>query len=713
MAILSKIRERSIFLIVIIALALFSFVIGDVFTRGGFGGNTNSVGEINNENISTQEFAALVEQQRNVSQGGNSQLQSVNTAWNNLVRQKVYESQLEKSGIVVGEKDVWEEIKRQPFVQNNPQFKNQAGLFDEDKLKEYIASLKDAKDDDEQSRAAWLSWRDYEDNLKASLEIQAYNSLVSSGINPTFPQAEEYYTNQNTKLNIEYVYVPYTAVKDTEVTVTDDEIKQYVKNHPKQFKSEATRDLSYVKFDLQPTAEDEAAIRAELKELINDREEYSNAAKGNVIVKGLKNTDDVTDFFRMHSSDLPLDDRFYTKNTVNKAIADTIFKMNIGDVYGPYKDAGYFKLTKLVDVKQLPDSVKARHILIGFAGSAMNDPSITLPEAEAKKQADSLLNVVKNEPAKFETIAKDLSDDQMSAVKGGELDWFTYNTMVPEFRDFTFENKPGTFGVVKSQFGYHIIEVLEQKNEQKQVKLATFAREINASDETENEIYQKAELFAAELNDGKDLETLAKEHNLQVQPMVGLKPMDERVSTLGNQRQIVTWAFNKVTDVNDIKRFDVDNGYAVVKLTGKKPKGLNIGNQKSAIRSKLLNEKKTALIKEKMRGKDLKAIANEFNSTVQTSNAVSPASPALPNIGRAEQFIGTIVVLDEDKQYTGIPGKNGVFAVNILKKELPPKTENYAGTLTTLKNNYRSKNSKLFETLKEFAEIEDNRATFY
>lgn len=268
-------------------------------------------------------------------------------------------------------------------------------------------------------------------------------------------------------------------------------------------------------------------------------------------------------------------------------------------------------------------------------------------------------------------------------------------------------------GVVKTQFGYHVIEVVEQKNRQKQVKLATFAREITASEETENAVYQKAELFASELNDGKDFETLAKEQNVNVQPVVGLKPMDERVSTLGNQRQIVTWAFNRDTDVNDIRRFDVDNGYAVVKLTGKKPKGLNIGNQKAAIKAKLLNEKKTALIKEKMKGKDLKTIADDYNTTVQTSNAVSLASPALPNIGRAEQFIGTIAVLDEGKQYTGIPGKNGVFAVNILKKELPPKTENYAGALTALKNNYRSKSGQLYETLKDFAEIEDNRATFY
>ena len=87
MAILGKIRERSLFLIIVIALALFSFVIGDVFTRGGMGGNKNSVGEINSENISIEEFSQLVEQERARTGTRGSQLQSVNAAWDNLVRE--------------------------------------------------------------------------------------------------------------------------------------------------------------------------------------------------------------------------------------------------------------------------------------------------------------------------------------------------------------------------------------------------------------------------------------------------------------------------------------------------------------------------------------------------------------------------------------------------------------------------------------------------
>ncbi|MDY7394779.1 peptidylprolyl isomerase [Aureibaculum sp. 2210JD6-5] len=712
MAILSKIRERSLFLIIIIALALFSFVIGDVFTRGGFGGQSNSIGEINGENISREEFAQMVEQQKAMSGGRGSNMQYVNMAWENLVREKVYKHQLEKSGVTVGEKDVWDEILKQPFVQNGPQFKNEAGLFDEDKFKEYIATLQDAKDDSEQDRQAWLSWLDYERNIKNNLELRTYNNLVSSGLGATFKEGERHYMADNTKLDLEYVYVPYTYIADSLVTLTDGEIEQYVKDHPNDYKAEASRDISFVKFDIKASPEDEAAIKAEVEKIINDREEYSSAAKGNVNVKGLSSAENIEDFFRNNPSDLPLDNNFYTKDKLSPIIKDTVFKLNVGDVYGPYKEGNYFKVTKLVAVKQMPDSVKARHILIPFLG-ATNDPSITQTEAQAKATADSLLTVVKKDKSQFADLAKKLSSDKVSGAKGGDLDWFVYQTMVPEFRDFTFENKTGDMGVVKSQFGFHIIDIQEQKNLQKNVKLATFAREIVASDETESAAYQKAETFASEITDEKDIEELAKEQGLTVQPAVGLKAMDERVSNLNNQRQIITWAFDPETEVNNIKRFDVDGGYVVAKLTAKHKKGLNIGAAKATLRTKLLNEKKADKIKEQMKGDNLQDIAKSFNTNVQSSKAVSLGSPTLPGIGRAEEIVSTLVVLKENVLYTDIDTKNGVFAAKITKKDSPQPLENYASSITAVKNANKAKGAKVYSALKKFADIEDNRATFY
>lgn len=712
MAILSKIRERTVFLIVIIALALFSFVIGDIFSRGSFGGPSNSIGEINGENVSREEFAQMVEQQNAMSGGRASNMQNVNGAWDNLVRQRVYKAQLKKSGVTVGEKDVWDEILKQSWVKDGPQFKNEVGLFDEEKFKEHIATLNDAKEDSEQDRQAWLSWLEYEINIKNNLELRTYNNLVSAGLGATIKEGERHYITNNTKLDLEYVYVPLTYIADSAVTVTDNEIELYVKNHPNDYKAEASRDISFVKFNIKASPEDEAAIRAEVAKVIDDREEFSTAAKANVSIKGLANTEDVDDFFRANPSDIPVDNNFFTKNMISPILKDTIFKLEVGNVYGVYKENNHFKVTKLVAVKQMPDSVRARHILIPFLG-ATNDPSITQTEAQAKVTADSLLTVVKGNKSQFAEIAKTLSADTGSGAKGGDLDWFVYQSMVPEFRDFTFENKVGDMGVVKTQFGFHIIDIQEQRNIQKNVKLATFAREITASDETESAIYLEAETMASELMDGEDMEELAKKNGLTIQPAVGIGPMDESVSNLNNQRQMVTWAFDKESKLNEIKRFDVDGGYVVAELTALHEKGVHAGTQKAAIRTKLLNEKKSNLIKEKMKGDDLKSIASLFNTNVQTSRAVSLGSPTLPGVGRAEDFVSTMVVLKENVLYKNIDTKNGVFAAKITKKDSPKPLENYASSVSAVKNANKAKSSKVYNVLKKSADIEDNRAAFY
>ena len=718
MAILSKIRNHSIFLIIIIGLALFSFVLSGIFKPNGsiFGGNVNSVGEINGENIGREEFAQLVEQIRARSGNRASMIQSVNAAWDNLVRDKIYQSQLQKSGIVVGEKDVWDEIVNQLASQGNPQFMNEAGMFDPEKFKDYIASLKDNQDAGEQDKLAWLSWLNYERSVKSNMEIQTYNNLINAGLNATLKEGERYYTNANTKLNIDYVFVPYNSIPDSLVTVSDDEIKDYVKQHPDEYKAEPSIDISFVKFDIKATPDDEAAIEKQLAGLINNKEEYSTAAKSTITVEGLASTKNIEDFFRENSSDTPLDNEYHFKKDLNKDVADTIFKMDIGQVYGPYKDGDYFKITRLMDVKQMPDSVKSRHIIVPFAGAVRSNSTKT--KEEAKKTIDSIFDILKNNKSKFAQIADEINVDGTKG-KGGDIGWVNNNMAFSSqfdrnFADYIFYHKIGDIGIVESAFGYHIIDIENQKNSQKAVKLATFTRKITASEETENTIYQKAETFASELSNGKDITDLAKESGLTVQPVVGLKAMDERVSTLGDQRPIVTWGFENATKENDIKRFDVQNGYAVVQLTGKRKKGLSIGSSKTAIRATLANEKKAKLIEQKMKaGNTLEEIAKNFDLKVASSKAVSISSPVLPGVGRSDDLITTIVDLPVNKLYRDIETRTGVFAVKILEKKVPEPLENYSGSMNVIHKNLVSKSRRSYETLKNLADIVDNRSAFY
>ena len=532
MAVLSKIRERSLFLILIIAMALFAFVLSGLFDGNLFNKNVSNIGEVNGEPITREEFGQQVEFYRNRSNGRATNSQNVNNAWNELIRQKIYQTQLEKSGIVVGEKDVWDAMVAQISAQNSPQFMNEVGMFDQEKLKEYIATLKDNSEEDEAGAAAWISWLNYEKSIKDNLEQNTYNYLVRSGLGATLKEGERYYYYQNTSVDVDYVFVPFKSIQDSLISVTEDEMKDYIKEHKKEFMVPESRDIQYVQFKVEATEEDEAAIANELTLMLNDREEYSNAAKANVTLTGFINSTDIGQFNIDNDSDTPFDGTFYNKLQLPKIIAYSLFDKNVGEVYGPYKDNGFYKLSKITEVKQMPDSVKASHILIPYIGSGTADATVTDTEEQAKKIADSVLAVVRKDKSKFAELARELSSDKVSGAKGGDLDWFIYTTMIPEFRDYSFDNQIGDMGVVKSQFGFHVIRIDDQKNRQNTIQVGTFSKKIDPSEKTENAVFEKAETFASELTEGKNINDLAKHYNLLVRPVLNLEVFDDNIAQL-------------------------------------------------------------------------------------------------------------------------------------------------------------------------------------
>ncbi len=711
MAVLSKIRERSLFLIIIIALALFSFVLSGLFDGNLFNKNKTNIGEVNGEPINREEFAQQVESYRTRSNGRSSNMQNVKNAWDNLVSEKLYKTQLEKSGIVVGEKDIWDAIVQQVSQYNNPQFLNEIGTFDQEKLKEYIATLQDNAEESEQSKAEWLNWLNFEKNIKTNLERTNYNSLINAGLGSTLNEGKNNYYFQNTNVNLDYVYVPFTSISDSLITVSKDEIKTYVKSHAKDFKVDESRDIEYVMFDIKATPEDEKEIETKMAQLINDREEYSNAAKSKVNLIGFKNANNIKEFFSDYGSDSPYDENYHTKNSISKILSENLLDKEIHEVYGPYKENGFYKLSKIVNVKQMPDSVKASHILIPFIGTSTADPTVTKTEAQAKIYADSILTVVKANKSKFETLAKEISVDKGSGAKGGDLGWFTYTRMIPEFRDYVFENKVGDIAVVKSQFGFHIIKIDGQKNHQKNVQIATFSHKILPSEKTENDVFEKAETFASDVSSGKDFAETGKEKNYVVRPVQYIEAIDDNIAQLGSQRPIVRWAFEEGTNEGDIKRFDIDNGYAVIKLSKKNKAELAIRGKN--VRQIILNEKKTALIKERSSGDTLDEIAKQNNTSVRSAKAVSSSSPVFAGQGRFPEIAGVVTSLEENQLTKNIKGRSGVLFAKVTKKNLPADIKNYSSNKKNIERTLQNRNVQIYNAIKENAEIEDNRAYFY
>ncbi|WP_372792520.1 peptidylprolyl isomerase [Lutibacter sp.] len=716
MAILSKIRDRSMFLILIVGLALFAFVLDPSSIQQFFSSSkVNSVGQINGEDIDRDEFAKQVEAYKTQSGGRATQMQAVNAVWNSMVSEKVFQNQLEKAGIVVGEKDIWDAMVALPEIQNSPLFKNEINLFDEEKLKEYIANMKD--DAETGNKQAWTNWLATEKSIKQNIERQAYSSLVSIGLGASLEEGKRDYMFDNTKMDAKYVFVPYSSIPDSIALVSKEEIQKFVEENPKRFKPEATRSLQYVKFDILPSATDDAEAKKEIENLINDVEESKFSLK----IIGLKNATDYDEFFTEHKSDLAIDNGYKFKNQLPATVSDAIFEASVGDVVGAYKDNGYYKISKIVETLQLPDSVKSSHIIVPYIGTTRSTSTKT--KEEAKKIIDSIYALVKNDKTKFTEIADAVNSDGTKG-KGGDIGWIRKDQAFSpgfdkDFADFIYKNNAGSVNIVETAFGFHIIRIDEQTAPEKAVKLVTFARLIEASEETENIIFEQAETLASNLAGQKNLEDLAKESNYTIQSAVNLKALAESIPGLSNQRQIVQWAFNQERELNDSKRFDIDvngkRGYAVVLLNGKTEKdGIVLSSDiLLSVRPELINKKKAALIKAKMNGGTLEEIANNTNSTVRTTSSVTLASPLLSGVGNEPVIVGAISTLELDKISDKIEGEKGVFVVMVTKREASVELENYETFRNKIATKLKGRSYQLYQVLQDASDVIDNRSKFY
>jgi hypothetical protein len=586
---------------------------------------------------------------------------------------------------------------------NNPDFQNEAGLFDEAKLSEYIQNLKT------NSEVAYQQWVDYEKTLANNALQQNYMNMVKAGMIGTLAEGKLAYHLEGDKVDLRFVQIPYSSIPDSTITVSKGDIAKYVEAHKEQYEVEASRDIQFVEFKEVASAEDEAEIEKVVASFKEGKVEYNNGRTDTI--KPFSQVKDHTNYINfVAGSDIKFDNRYIKKNQLPTTFADSIYNLNVGEVFGPYKDNGYFKLSKVVADIQMPDSVKARHILIPFVGSRSATDSTTQTEAQAKATADSLMRIVKADTTKFKGLL-DFSADKVSNENDGILDWYTYNAMVPEFRDYTFENQTGDIGVVKSAFGFHVIEILGQKNKQRVIKVGTIARKIEPSEETVNAVFRDASNFEIALEKG-DFQTLAEENEYVVRPVNTIKELDENIPGLGSQRAMVRWAFEDETEVGDYKRFNVPGGYAIVQLVAKNKAGL-MNTEEASITAlpAIRKEKKAAQIKSRITATTVEDVAKAENLAARTSLALTMKNPTLSGVGKEPLVIGTAFGMEQDETSGLIEGETGIFMIKVVKKELAVEMDNYQGFANQVQTaKVNAVNTKLYNALKEAAEIEDNRA---
>ena len=707
MAILNSIRKRGVFLIIIIALALFSFILADVIRNGGFSSEKSltTVATINGETLTRDIFMKQVElTQRNLGENGTT-AQAMNMVWDRELRNVLQQQQYDALGLTAQKQQLEESLRM--GLASNPTFQDADGVFSALKVQEYIANVKAT------NPTAYQQWLDYENNLKSGALQTTYYNMIKAGMRSTLSEGEQEYHYQNDKINMQYVYVPFTSIPDTDVSVTDSEIEAYIKKNAADYEQTPQVDVQFVSFSEAPSDEDIADAETAITSLLKDREVYNSNIKATEILKGLENTQDYQNFIN-DNSDVPFQDRYFFKSDIPEAIAEDLFATPLNGIYGPYKLGNNNNISKVIGITQMPDSVQSRHILIRYQGSFRASDAITRSKEDAKSIADSITRVLKRNKNKFEALAKTLSDDKSNSDTGGDLGYVGPGKMTKEFNDFIFDNKTGVLGVVETEFGFHVVEVQEQKNKQKAMKFATLSKEIEASEKTLNEVFANASRFELAAQKG-DFSQIAKEQELALKPVNKIGALDATIPGVGNNRSIVNWAFEEDVSVGDVKRFSILDGYVVVQLTRKSPKGLmSIAEASSLVMPKLRNAYKAKQIMATISGDDLNAIASSQGITVQNATAITMAAPTIPGAGAEPEVVGAAFAKAAGETTSLIAGEKGVFKVRVTAVNNAPVLENYASYANQLNSAATpAVNTKVYQALKNAAEIEDNRANFF
>lgn len=698
MATLERIRNRAgVLVAVVIGLALFAFILGDFVNSGGslFNRTQMEVAEIAGTSIPYELFQSKIDESENLQKlfsqqaalDEQSQIQIRERVWQDLLRTNIMQPEYKRLGLEIHENELLDMVQGKnihPIIQQ--QFGDpQTGQVN----KEYISMLLKNLDNDPRARTYWMY---IEQEVIKDRLFTKYLNLVRKGLSVTTLQTKRNLEDRVAKVDFDYAVAPYSTISDSTAKVSTSELKDYYNSHKNDYKQVASRDVEYVIFPIKASDEDTKTA-----------EEWINNAKSEFIA-----TVEPKQFISL-KSDSPFDAKYYRETELPIEFGNWAFNTKVGEVNGPIFDGVSYKLARLMDIKMMPDSVKARHILVSPKGQSQQD------YINAKAKADSLLSVLKK-GGSWSAIASNYSDDPGSKDKGGDLGWFPSGVMEQSFNDASFNNKKGEINVVETRYGFHILEVTERGKESKKAQLAILERKVVPSSHTTQLIYGQAAEFAG-LNKTYDkFNATASSNGFTKRLANNLLQNDRNIAGLESPRELIRWAFKtKKGEVSTV--FEFGDMFVVAALVEVREEGFATLKQViDDVKLKATREKKAELLTKKvqdaMKSGNLNQIASSLNTTVQRAEKVSFSSYTLPSAGIEPNVIGMATSSPEGKVVGPIKGNSGIYVLAVVAST--KEDGDLASEQFRLNNMYQSRAYyEAYEALKTSAKINDKRYNFY
>jgi peptidyl-prolyl cis-trans isomerase D len=717
MSVIQNIRDKyARWAVIAIALSLIGFIMMDAFAgKGGLFNNrgSNTLGKVNGTKIDRIQFDKEMQMfGRNVPEEQRPSL--IQNLWDYDVSKIVVAGEAEDLGLTVTDRELRDAL----YGENPPQFlaevftDRNTGKFDAVTAQQQVNQIL-KKGSPGQNEYDYITSNI--ELLKNQLIMSKYMTLMTSSI--YYPKWFLEKRNIDNSLigRMSYVAVPYATIADSTIKISDEEIKNYIQKHKDEYKREKeTRSVEYVLFSTAPSAADSVAIKNELQDL---KPQFQSAP-------------DPGAFVNQQNTAFTFEDKYYPKSAIQVPSKDSLFSLPTGTVYGPYLDNSHYVMARVIDVKTMPDSAKVKHILIQSAGDAQSD-------SVAKARIDSIKTAI-DKGASFDTLAKRFSADKGSAEKGGLLemplqtggttDYFTQGAMVTEFNDAVFNGKVGEEKIVKTQFGYHLIKILDLKGYQPYYKIAYMAREITTSPETDNEVHNLAAMFAGDSRDYKSFNT---NFDKNVKP----KGYNKQVATDVDEMQFNMMGISSsarpfVKEVFDADKGDVigpvslPDGYVVGVVTAVNEPGLpDVATVRPMVEPVLRNKKKADMIVKNIgQITTLEQVSAKVNQPVQTVDSLRFTGG--PAFGYEPKVIGAVFNPANIGKVVNQPlvGNSGVYVIRVEDVSTTPvETANVEQQRQQME--MQAKNqimqqmqygaNPILEPLKKNADIKDYRAKFY
>lgn len=669
MAAIGKIRSWGPVLATVIGLALFAFIAEEMFRSCEATSNEKrqQVGEVLGKKISVQEFQEMVDEYQSVikmTQGRDNlseeeMNQVKDQVWQQFVNNTILEEETKKLGLTVTDEELQNILKAgtNQMLMQTPFINQQTGRFDVTQLTKFLDDYKKIQSQPQQAQVLeqykqiYDYWKFVEKQIRTSILGSKYQSLIAHCLLSNPVSAKMAFEAQTQESDIQLATLPYSAIKDADVQVSDADLKAKYEEQKEMFKQYVeSRDIKFVDFQVVASAADRAALMKTINEARQKLE--SGAAPADVVRKA--------------QSQIAYTGIAATKRAYAPDIAAKLDSMQVGQVSAPFETAydNTVNVIKLIGKSQMPDSIEYRQIQVGGA----------TVEA-ARKTADSIATALKG-GADFEALAKKYNQP-------GASQWLT-SAMYERETALDTDSKayitavttaaPNEVKNVEFSGGNIVLQVLNRKAMVTKYDAAVIKHTIDFSKETYSAAYNKFSQYVSENKTIEGLEKNAQKFGFKVQERKDMVNSEHNVAGLRSTRETMKWIFDaKEGEVSPLYECGNNDHLMVVALTKIHPvgyRGLDVVQEE--VKQEVIRDKKFAKAAEMLKGVNSLDAAKAKGAKIDSVRQITFSAPVFVQAtGTSEPALSGAVAVAKAGQFSAAPikGNGGAFLFKVLDKK--------------------------------------------